>query len=106
MVNVSTALDIVSLCIKSQKLKLLDDVKVIVTNVAVALVYVGTESCFIEDSTQPNRHSLQSAIGDKQGVLSDKEIVHPITETKLCLTNYQNVLEESSPLDEMGFEWK
>lgn len=88
------------------KAEMLDDVRVIVTNVAVALVYVDIESCLIEDSTQLYRHSLQSAIGDKQGVLSDKEIVHPITETNLCLTNYQNVLEESSPLDEMGFEWK
>lgn len=69
MVNVSTALDIVSLCIKSQKLKLLDDVKVIVTNVAVALVYVGTESWFIE----PHIVHSQTDIHCNQPLVTNRE---------------------------------
>lgn len=62
----------------SQKLKKLDDMEVIVINAVSALVYLKVNYFSEVVHSNTDIHCNQQ-FGDKQGVLSDKEIVHPIT---------------------------
>lgn len=72
----------VSLCIMSQKLKMLDDMEVIVINADSARVYLRLRKYvymrYMLVQSNIDIHCNQRFV-DIQGVLSNKEIVHPIT---------------------------